>query len=159
MANESASLAITSMQVMGAMGMVNTGLVIWWFFKYVTDYKNNNFWWVWLSAVAVNGLLWIGLFFSLPVLFFAGSTTVNVVTFLSQMTLIGAYFAYWINIGAMAYVFYVEDKADSGSLYADTTEATYWFATYSGLCLLDAIISISLIDGIVEYRDQVNLAE
>ncbi len=87
--------------------MVNTGLVIWWFVKYVTDYKNNNFWWVWLSAVSVNGLLWIGLFFSLPVLFFAGSTTVNVVAFLSQMTLIGAYFAYWINIGAMAYVFYV----------------------------------------------------
>ncbi len=87
--------------------MVNTGLVIWWFIKYVTDYKNNNFWWVWLSAVSVNGLLWIGLFFSLPVLFFAESTTINVVTFLSQMTLIGAYFAYWINIGAMAYVFYV----------------------------------------------------
>ncbi len=27
------------------------------------------------------------------------------------------------------------------------------------MCLLDAIISIALIDGIVEYRDQVNLAE
>ena len=156
---ESESLAITSMQVMGAVGMLNTGLVLWWFFKYVTSYKNNNFWWVWLSAVAVNGFLWIGLFFSLPVLFFAGSTTINVVTFLSQMTLIGAYIAYWANIGAMAYVFYVEDKADSGSLYDDTTEATYWFAAYSTLCLLDAIISISLIDGIVEYRDQVNLAE
>ena len=66
---------------MAALGLVNTGLIVWWFFKYLTTYTGSEFWWTWFFVVAVNGILWMPLFFSWPVLFFAGTTSINTVTF------------------------------------------------------------------------------
>jgi len=146
------------MQIMAAVGMVNSIMVFWWFFDYLATYSNTGFWWTWFTAVVLNGLLWLPFFFSWPVLFFAGSTTVNVIAFLAEVTLFGAYGAYWGVVGAMLYVFYIEPETEK-STYTSDTDATIWFSVYTSICLLDSIVSILLVPDILVYRDKRNEAD
>lgn len=139
---------------MGGVGLLNSIFSVYMWFKFLSSDINNNtpFWFSWFMPVCLNGFLWIPIFMVWPLMFFAGSTTVNVTSFLSQMTYIGAYFGYWANLGGMAYTFYIA-PTESKSTFASKSDATPYIAGYAGLSLLSSAISIIFVPDIVTFAD------
>ena len=144
------------MNIFAATGMLNTAAVAYAWYSFLTDYLNNtSFWFAWLGVVGVNGFLWVPIFIAWPVLFFAGSTTINVIAFLVMLTLAGAYVAYWIVLSALVYTSIVEPQS-SGSTFASTSDAYVHVFGYAGLSLFNAFISIFFAPDVFNFRDAVN---
>uniref|UniRef100_A0A7S3HXE7 Uncharacterized protein n=1 Tax=Favella ehrenbergii TaxID=182087 RepID=A0A7S3HXE7_9SPIT len=148
------------MNFMAATGFLNTVFSVYMWFKWLGNSLDDStsFWFSWFFAVLTNGLLWIPLFVTWPAVFTAGSTTVNLMAFLSRLTLLGSYFFYWANLGFMYYTFY-SDPAGSGSKFVTTSDATPYFAGYAGLSLFDSMMSFLFVGSIQEYADRRNKAD
>ena len=61
--------------------------------------------------------MWIPILFVWPTVFFGGSTAVSIMAFFGNITYFGAFFAYWAELGFMAWTFYI-DPATAKSTFA-----------------------------------------
>ena len=140
---------------MGILGLTNTVFSVYMWFKFLSNSINNNtgFWFSIFFPVAVNGCLWIPLFIIWPASFVAGTTTINIISFLSQLTYFGAFFAYWANLGGMYYTFYMK-PTETGSTFATNSDAHPYFGTYIGLSLLNSLVTMLFVPDIVAFADK-----
>ena len=124
-------------------GLFNTVFVFWMWFKFVSDDLSNPtvFWWSWFIALLSNGCLWFPIMFIWPVVFFGGSTVLNIIAFFGSLTYFGAYLSYWGCLGFMFYTFYIE-PAKSDSKFATTSDATPYYITYASINVFSALITL-----------------
>jgi hypothetical protein len=66
----------TAVNVMGAVGLMNTIGVVWVWIKFLNDFSDSDFWITWFSVLVVNGALWIPITVSWPIAPTAGITFV-----------------------------------------------------------------------------------
>ena len=142
------------MNVMGIVGLLNGIFSIYMWFKFLSSSINNNtaFWFSIFFPVAINGCLWIPIFIIWPATVVAGTTTINIISFLSTLTYIGPYFAYWANLGGMAYTFYYK-PTESKSTFAQKSDANPYFGAYAVLSLLNSVVSYTFVPDINAFAD------
>lgn len=157
--SRSEDAASTSMMIFAGTGMFNSVFAVAVYILFLWDYENNTpFWFAWLSAFSVNGLLWIPMFVSWPALFSAGSDMINVMAFLAQATYFGVFGGYWFSAGALAYTFLIE-PTESKSTFESNSDAYIWLFGYIGLCLFDSAITLMFVDNVVDFADKRNKAD
>ena len=143
-----------SVNIIGATALVNSVFSIWVWWKFLSDYTNNtDFWYAWFGPCVVNGLFFIPIFLVWPAMPFAAVGLVYFYLIMVRLSLIGPFIAYWANLAAMYYAFYMEPEK-SESTFASTSDATPYFAGYIALSLFNSAISLTQIGGLEAYYDQ-----
>ena len=73
-----------SINILGAVGLVNSVFSVWVWFAFLTDYLNNtDFWFSWFAPCVVNGALWIPLTLTWPAATWGGLTMINIIKFMA----------------------------------------------------------------------------
>jgi len=149
--NSAVASGNTGVNVLAAVGLLNTIGVVWVWFKFLNTLTNSNYWITWLSVLLVNGTLWIPITLSWPVSPFGGLTFVLLMKTFAQMTLIGAFGAYWFNFAAMVYTFYITPE-ESESLLTGS-EPLLYLGGYTALSALNSALSLLFIGDIIAWYE------
>ena len=96
---------------MGPIGLVNgvySGWVWQTFLKAAIKYTDFNY--AWFGAFFVNGILWIPLAVTWPIVSWGEQVMLRFLGLFARMTLTGLYGAYWFTAGAIYYTSFMEPE-------------------------------------------------
>ena len=151
------SKSSVAVNVLGGVGLLNSVIAFWiWFFFDLNTFENTFYWWTMLAVMCTTGFLWIPIFIVWPVYTFGKNYMTRVVNVLAQITMIGVYGAYWINLGAMIYTLIVDLDASNSRL--SKAAGMNYTISYGVLVALDTAMSIIFVPSIAAwYKEEQKL--
>ena len=147
-----------SQNILGLTGLVNSIFIVWLWIAHLGGQTNSEFWFSMLGPFVVNGLLWTPLTLIWPAGAYGGPTFISLLTTLARSTLVGPFGAYWLNLAALWYTS-INNAADSGSTFADTSEAWQYIGMYAALSVFNSAISLVFVPQLVEFNEQLFFEE
>lgn len=128
----------------GVVGLFNSLYMGYYTYAYLWDYSTTDeFWFAWLIAVSTNTLLWVPIFLVWPALNYGGDDIVGFFVFLTDLTLIGAYGAYWINIAALYYVMFISPETSGSDRRGILIDESYrYVGGYTVMSIVSSIVTI-----------------
>jgi len=151
--NAKGSIAV---HILGAVGLLNSIIAFWMWFKFLKNFDNSHYWWTMLMTMITTGSLWIPMAVVWPVYQFGEQYMIRVVRIIAQMTYIGVFGAYWINLSALIYSTIVS-REKAGSQITKKAGVTYSI-TYGAISAVNSTLSVLFVPRIVDwYEEEENL--